>query len=120
MSSGEAEAVVTLGFWQLAAAAWASFKADVDMVVLSVRGVGMRLVAGTLSRRLLLFPSRTWVVVLVVVVLAGWVVPLLLLVADVELVVVVQGWSEAGVVVAVGGAGVAGDGDAVLERCKPL
>lgn len=46
--------------------------------------------------------------------------PLLLLVADVELVVVVQGWSEAGVVVAVGGAGVAGDGDAVLERCKPL
>lgn len=118
MSSGEAEAVVTLGFWQLAAAAWASFKADVDMVVLSVRGVGMRLVAGTLSRRLLLFPSRTWVVVLVVVVLAGWVVPLLLLVADVELVV--QGWSEAGVVVAVGGAGVAGDGDAVLERCKPL
>lgn len=121
MSSGEAEAVVTLGFWQLAAAAWASFKADVDMVVLSVRDVGMRLVAGTLSRRLLLFPSRTWVVVLVVVVLAGWVVPLLLLVADVELVVVVvQGWSEAGVVVAVGGAGVAGDGDAVLERCKPL
>lgn len=45
-------------------------------------------------------------------------VPLLLV--EVELVVVVQGWSEAGVVVAVGGAGAAGDGDAVLERCKPL
>lgn len=48
-----------------------------------------------------------------VVVLAGWAVPLLLLVA-------VQGWSEAGVGVVVGGAGAAGEGDAVLERCKPL
>lgn len=57
--------------------------------------------------------------VLVVVVLAGWAVPLLLLVAEVELVVV-QGWSKAGVGVEVGGAGVAGEGDTVLERCKPL
>lgn len=58
-----------------------------------------------------------------VVVLAaagGWAVPLLLLVAEVELVVVVQGWSRAGVGAAVGGAGAAGEGDAVLERCKPL
>lgn len=55
-------------------------------------------------------------------VLTGWAVPLLLLVAGVELVVVVvlQGWSRAGVGVEVGGAGAAGEGDAVLERCKPL
>lgn len=121
MSSGEAEAVVTLGFWQLAvaAAAWASFKADVDMVVLSVRGAWTRLPVGTPRRWLLLFPSRTWVVAVVVVVLAGWAVPLLVLVAEL-LVVVVQGWSEAGVGVEVGGAGAAGEGDAVLERCKPL
>lgn len=51
-------------------------------------------------------------------VVVGWAVPLLL-VANVELVVV-QGWSEAGVVVVVGGAGAAWEGDAVLERCKPL
>lgn len=119
MSSGEAEAVVTLGFWQLAVAAWASFKADVDTVALSVRGAWTRLAVGTPRRRLLLFPSRTWVVAVaaLVVVLAGWAVPLLLLV---ELVVVVQGWSRAGVGVEVGGAGAAGEGDAVLERCKPL
>lgn len=120
MSSGEAEAVVTLGFWQLAAAAaWASFKADVDMVALSVRGAWTRLPVGTPRRRLLLFPSRTWVVAVVVVVLAGWAVPLLLLVAEAELVVV-HGWSKPGVGVVVGGAGAAGEGDAVLERCKPL
>lgn len=58
-------------------------------------------------------------VAVVVVVLAGWAVPLLVLVAEL-LVVVVQGWSEAGVGVEVGGAGAAGEGDAVLERCKPL
>lgn len=49
--------------------------------------------------------------------------PLLLLVAGVELVVVVvaaQGWSEAGDGLEVGGARAAGEGDAVLERCKPL
>lgn len=45
--------------------------------------------------------------------------PLLVLVAEL-LLVVVQGWSEAGVGVVVGGAGAAGEGDAVLERCKPL
>lgn len=116
MSSGEAEAVVTLGFWQLTVAAWASFKADVDTVALSVRGAWTRLAAGTPRRRLLLlFPSRTWVVAALVVVLAGWAVPLLLLVE-----LVVQGWSRAGVGVVVGGAGAAGEGDAVLERCKPL
>lgn len=54
------------------------------------------------------------------VVLTGWAVPLLLLAAELVVVVVVQGWSRAGVGVEVGGAGVAGDGDAVLERCKPL
>lgn len=53
------------------------------------------------------------------VVLTGWAVPLLLA-AELVVVVVVQGWSRAGVGVEVGGAGVAGDGDAVLERCKPL
>lgn len=52
------------------------------------------------------------------VALTGWAVPLLL-VAE-ELVVVVQGWSRAAVGVEVGGAGAAGEGDAVLERCKPL
>lgn len=57
------------------------------------------------------------VVAALVVVLAGWVVPLLLLV---ELVVVVQGWSRADVGVELGGAGAAGEGDTVLERCKPL
>lgn len=121
MSSGEAEAVVTLGFWQLAvaAAAAASFKADVDTVALSVRGACARLVLGTPRRRLLLFPSRTWEVALAVAVLAGWVVPLFLLIAEVELVVL-QGWSRAAFEVVVGGAGAAGDGDAVLERCKPL
>lgn len=118
MSSGEAEAVVTLGFWQLAVA-WANFKAGVDMVVLSVRGLWTRLPVGTPRRRLLLFPSKTWVVV-VLVVLAGWAVPLLLLVAEVTLVVVEEGWSMLGVCVEVGGAGAAGDGDTVLERCKPL
>ena len=113
MSSGEAEVVVTLGFWQLAVA-WVNFKADVDMVVLSVRTAWTRLPVGA-PRRRLLFPSRTWVVA--VLALAGWAVPLLLLV---ELVVVVQGWSRAGVEEVVGGAGAAGDGDTVLERCKPL
>ena len=53
-------------------------------------------------------------VVFVVVVLAGWVVPLLLLVAE----LVVQGWRKADVWVLVSGAGAAGD--AVLERFKPL
>lgn len=111
MSRGEAEAVVTLGFWQLAVV-WANFKADVDTVALSVRGVWTRLPTGMPSRRVLLFPSRTWVA------LAGWAVPLLLLVAEVALVV--EGWSMVAVGVAVGGAGAAGEGDTVLERCKPL
>lgn len=113
MSSGEAVAAVTLGFWQLTVA---SFKADVDTAALRVRGTWTRLPVGTPIRRLL-FPSRTWVVG-VVVVGVGWAVPLLLA-ANVELVVV-QGWSEAGVGVVVGGAGAAWEGDAVLERCKPL
>lgn len=55
----------------------------------------------------------------VLVVLAGWVVPLLLLVAEVELVVV-EGWSKAELGVVVEGAGAASDGETVLERCKPL
>lgn len=112
ISSGEAEAVVTLGFWQLALA---NFKADVDMEVLSVRGAWTRFPVGTPRRRLLL-PRRTWVVA--VLLLAGWALPLLLLLAEAELVV--QGWSKVGVGEVAGGAGVAGDGDTVLERCKPL
>lgn len=32
----------------------------------------------------------------------------------------VEGWSKLGVGLEVGGAGAAGDGDTVLERCKPL
>lgn len=54
------------------------------------------------------------------VVLTGWAVPLLLLAAELVEVVVVPGWSRAGEGVEVGGAGAAGEGDAVLERCKPL
>lgn len=53
-----------------------------------------------------------------VLLLAGWALPLLLLLAEAELVV--QGWSKVGVGEVAGGAGVAGDGDTVLERCKPL
>lgn len=59
------------------------------------------------------------VAVVVIVVLVGWAVPLLLLVEEVELVVV-QGWRDTGVGVAMGGAVAAGEGDAVLARCKPL
>lgn len=55
--------------------------------------------------------------VALVVVLAGWAVPLLFLAAE---VVVVEGWSKVEVRVVVGGAGVAGNGDVVLDRCKPL
>lgn len=51
---------------------------------------------------------------------AGWAVPLLLLAEEVELVVVVQGWRETGVGLLMGGAVAAGEGDAVLARCKPL
>lgn len=50
--------------------------------------------------------------------LAGRAVPLLLLVAVVALVA--EGWSKWGGGLEVGGAGAAGDGDTVLERCKPL
>lgn len=53
------------------------------------------------------------------VVLVGWAVPLLLLVEEVELVVV-QGCRETGVGLVMGGAVAAGEGDAVLARCKPL
>lgn len=42
----------------MAVAAWASFKADVDTEVLSVRGACTRLPVGTPRRRLLV-PSRT-------------------------------------------------------------
>lgn len=59
------------------------------------------------------------VAVVAIVVLAGWAVPLLLLVEEVELVVV-QGWRDMGVGVVRGGAVAAGEGDAVLARCKPL
>lgn len=117
MSRGDAEAVATLGFWQLAVAAWASFKADVDMVVPSVRGAWMRFPGGIPRRRLLLFPNRTWVEVALVA-LAGWAVPLLLLVVEPR--VVEQGCSKADVGIAVWGAGAAGDGDAVLESGKLL
>lgn len=58
------------------------------------------------------------VVVVLVEVLAGWAVPLLLLVAEVE-VVVVLGCRKAGLGVVEGVAGAAGDGDAVLGS-KPL
>lgn len=58
------------------------------------------------------------VAVVVIVVLVGWAVPLLL-VEEVELVVV-QGWTVMGVGVVRGGAVAAGEGDAVLARCKPL
>lgn len=58
------------------------------------------------------------VAVVVIVVLVGWAVPLLL-VEEVELVVV-QGWRVRGVGVVMGGAVAAGEGDAVLARCKPL
>lgn len=58
------------------------------------------------------------VAVVVIVVLAGWAVPLLLLVEEVELVV--HGWRETGVEVVMGGAVAAGEGDTVLARCKPL
>lgn len=59
------------------------------------------------------------VAVVAIVVLVGWAVPLLLLVEDMELVVV-QGWRDMGVGVVMGGAVAAGEGDAVLARCKPL
>lgn len=59
------------------------------------------------------------VAVVAIVVLVGWAVPLLLLVEEAELVVV-QGWRETGVGVVMGGAVAAGEGDAVLARCKPL
>lgn len=58
------------------------------------------------------------VVVVVIVVLVGWAVPLLLV--EVEELVVVQGWRVRGVGVVMGGAVAAGEGDAVLARCKPL
>lgn len=58
------------------------------------------------------------VVAVVIVVLVGWAVPLLL-VEEAELVVV-QGWRVMGVGVVMGGAAAAGEGDAVLARCKPL
>lgn len=59
------------------------------------------------------------VALVAIVVLVGWAVPLLLLVEEAELVVV-QGWRETGVGVVMGGAVAAGEGDAVLARCKPL
>lgn len=58
------------------------------------------------------------VAVVVIVVLVGWAVPLLL-VEEAELVVE-QGWRVMGVGVVMGGAVAAGEGDAVLARCKPL
>lgn len=58
-------------------------------------------------------------VVIVVLALAGWAVPLLLLVEE-EVELVVHGWRETGVDVVMGGAVAAGEGDAVLARCKPL
>lgn len=59
------------------------------------------------------------VAVVAIVVLVGWAVPLLVLVEEAELVVV-QGWRDTGVGAAMGGAVAAGEGEAVLARCKPL